>query len=145
MNRNRQVGRIMDIISPVQRSTMMARIKGKNTKPELAVRQMAHRLGYRFRLHQRNLPGSPDLVFPRLKLAAFVNGCFWHRHENCKYAYQPKTNVEFWTHKFMNNVLRDKKAKAKLEAMGWRVVVIWECETADPAALRRKLSAILSP
>jgi DNA mismatch endonuclease (patch repair protein) len=99
---------------------MMARIKGKTTKPELRVRQMAHRLGYRFRLHQRNLPGSPDLVFPRLKLAIFVNGCFWHRHENCKYAYDPKTNVEFWTRKFTNNVLRDKKALGELEEMGWR-------------------------
>jgi DNA mismatch endonuclease, patch repair protein len=135
----------MDIVSPDQRSRMMARIKGKSTKPELVVRQMAHRLGYRFRLHQRNLPGSPDLVFPRLKLAIFVNGCFWHRHVNCKHAYDPKTNVEFWTRKFRNNVLRDKKMKEELEKMGWRVAIIWECKTADAVALRRALSAILSP
>jgi DNA mismatch endonuclease (patch repair protein) len=135
----------MDIVSPEQRSRMMARIKGKSTKPELTVRQTAHRLGYRFRLHRRNLPGSPDLVFPRLKLAIFVNGCFWHRHENCRHAYDPKTNVEFWTGKFMNNVIRDKKAKRDLEEMGWRVAVIWECETADVAALRRTVGAILNP
>ena len=122
---------------------MMARIKGKGTKPELLVRQMAHRFGYRFRLYQRNLPGSPDLVFPRLKLVIFVNGCFWHRHENCKYAYNPKTNVEFWTCKFKNNVLRDKKVKKELEGMGWRVANVWECETANAVVLRRMLSSIL--
>ncbi len=135
----------MDIVSSDQRSRMMAQIKGKSTKPELVVRQMAHRLGYRFRLHQRGLPGSPDLVFPRLKVAIFVHGCFWHRHENCKYAYNPKTNVEFWISKFKNNVLRDKKVQGELEEMGWHVAVIWECETADAVALRRTLRAILNP
>jgi DNA mismatch endonuclease (patch repair protein) len=134
----------MDTVPPNQRSRNMARIKGKDTKPELMVRKMAHHLGYRFRLHQRNMPGSPDLVFPRLKLAVFVNGCFWHRHENCKLAYDPKTNVEFWTHKFMNNVVRDKRAKRGLEEMGWRVAIIWECETVDAVALRRTLDAIIS-
>ena len=122
----------------------MARVKGKSTKPEIIVRQMAHRLGYRFRLHRRNLPGTPDIVFPRLKLALFVDGCFWHRHENCRFAYNPKTNVEFWTRKFENNVLRDKKVKKELREMGWRVATIWECETADAASLRRTLSAILA-
>jgi DNA mismatch endonuclease (patch repair protein) len=123
---------------------MMAGIKGKSTKPELAVRRMAHQLGYRFRLHSKDLPGSPDLVFPRLKLAVFVHGCFWHRHEACRYAYSPKTNVEFWDRKFKNNVLRDIRAKEGLEDMGWRVAIIWECETQDPVDLRKTVSAILA-
>ncbi len=122
---------------------MMASIKGKSTKPELVVRRMAHRLGYRFRLHRKDLPGSPDLVFPRLKLAVFVHGCFWHRHKACRYAYSPKTNVEFWDRKFKNNVLRDVRAKEGLEDMGWRVAIIWECETQDPVELRKTLSAIV--
>lgn len=135
----------MDIVSANQRSRMMARIKGKSTKPEIAVRQEAYRLGYRFKLHRQDLPGSPDLAFSRLKLVVFVNGCFWHRHRNCKYAYNPKTNIEFWTRKFKNNVDRDKKVKNELEGMGWRVATIWECETADVVALRRTVSAILNP
>lgn len=134
----------MDIVSPDQRSKMMARIKGKSTRPELVVRRTAHGLGYRFRLHCKDLPGSPDLVFPRFKLAIFVNGCFWHRHRGCKHAYEPKTNVEFWSRKFKNNVLRDKKVKRGLEEMGWRVAVIWECKTTNPVSLRRTLSAILA-
>ncbi|MBG0794457.1 DNA mismatch endonuclease Vsr [Methylocystis sp. H62] len=134
----------MDIVSSARRSKMMAGIKGKSTKPELAVRRMAHQLGYRFRLHSKDLPGSPDLVFPRLKLAVFVHGCFWHRHEACRYAYSPKTNVEFWDRKFKNNVLRDIRAKEGLEDMGWRVAIIWECETQDPVDLRKTVSAILA-
>lgn len=134
----------MDTFSPEQRSRVMARIKGKSTKPELIVRRLAHQLGYRFRLHRKDLPGSPDLVFPRLKLAVFVNGCFWHRHKDCRFSYSPKTNVEFWARKFTNNVLRDERAKEGLEAMGWRVAVIWECETANLAELRKSFSAILA-
>ena len=139
-----ETGSPMDIVSPDRRSKLMARIKGKNTGPELAVRRIIHGMGYRFRLHRRDLPGSPDLVLPRLKLALFVNGCFWHRHQNCKYAYTPKTNSEFWSRKFRNNVIRDERAKEALEGMGWRVVVIWECATTDTVALRRTLSAILN-
>jgi DNA mismatch endonuclease (patch repair protein) len=123
---------------------MMARIKGKDTKPELAVRGIAHRLGYRFRIHRKDLSGSPDLVFPRLKLAVFVHGCFWHRHDDCRYAYVPKTNLEFWARKFKSNVARDAKVKGELESMGWRVAIIWECETADVVELRKALSAILA-
>lgn len=134
----------MDIVSTVRRSKMMGGIKGKNTKPELKVRRMAHDLGFRFRLHRKDLPGSPDLVFPRLKLAVFVHGCFWHRHEYCQYAYSPKTNVEFWTRKFKNNVRRDTWAREGLEAMDWRVAIIWECETADAVELRKYLYAILT-
>ena len=121
----------------------MAGIKGKSTKPELAVRRMTHKLGYRFRLHRKDLPGSPDMVFPRLKLAVFVNGCFWHRHDDCRYASTPKTNIEFWIRKFETNVLRDQRARVRLEAMGWRVAIIWECETANAVELHKALSAIL--
>jgi DNA mismatch endonuclease, patch repair protein len=133
----------MDVVSSQQRSRIMAQIKGKNTGPELTVRRAAHAMGYRFRLHQRKLPGSPDLVFPKLKLALFVHGCFWHRHENCRYAYAPKTNVEFWVRKFENNVRRDKAAVEELEGRGLRVATIWECEAADAVALRKRLAAIL--
>lgn len=122
---------------------MMSRIKGKSTKPELMVRRMAHALGYRFRLHRRGLPGSPDLVFPRLRLAIFVHGCFWHRHANCRYAYTPKSNVDFWNRKFESNTIRDKKVTGELQSGGWRVAIIWECETADAAALRKTLGALL--
>lgn len=108
----------MDIVSRQQRSKMMSRIRGKGTKPEMVVRRMAHGLGYRFRLHRRDLPGSPDLVFPRLKLVIFVSGCFWHRHEDCRYAYMPKSNVDFWSRKFENNVIRDRKVMGELEGRG---------------------------
>jgi DNA mismatch endonuclease, patch repair protein len=109
----------------------MGRIPGKNTKPEIAVRRVAHKLGYRFRLHRRDLPGNPDIVFPGRRVALFVHGCYWHRHGACRFAYNPKSNVEFWQAKFKNNVARDARAKEQLERMGWHVAVIWECETAD--------------
>ena len=134
----------MDIVSPAQRSRMMGRIKGKDSRPELMVRRSAHALGFRFRLHQRRLPGSPDLVFPRLKLAIFVHGCFWHRHAECRHAYTPKSNVDFWVRKFENNTVRDKKVREELEGRGWRVAVIWGCETCDVVALRKTLGAILN-
>src|ERR1700737_3932573 len=119
----------MDIVSPARRSEMMGGIRGTGTKPELIVRSTAHRLGYRFRLHVRSLPGSPDLVFPRRNLAIFVHGCFWHRHKGCAYAYSPKSNVGFWKAKFKGNVARDRRVRRELASMGWRVAVIWECET----------------
>jgi DNA mismatch endonuclease (patch repair protein) len=134
---------IMDIVSPKRRSQMMAGIKGKGTRPELNVRRVVHGMGFRFRLHPRDLPGTPDLVFPRMRLALYVNGCFWHRHENCKFSYTPKTNIDFWNSKFEVNVARDVKKTGELEGMGWRVAVIWECQTADPVELRKILGAIL--
>ena len=108
---------------------MMANIRGRNTRPELAVRRTAHGLGLRFRLHRRDLPGSPDLLFPGRRTAVFVHGCYWHRHNGCKYTYTPKSNVEFWVNKLQTNVARDIRTKQELEARGWNVVVIWECET----------------
>lgn len=121
----------------------MGRIRGKETKPEIAVRKIAHRLNYRFRLHRRDLPGSPDIVFSGRKIVLFVHGCFWHRHEHCRLAYTPKSNIEFWQAKFNNNVARDARAKNELERLGWRVAIIWECETADQTSLSLKLKEIL--
>ena len=135
----------MDIVSPALRSQMMRRIRGKGTKPEIVVRRAAHELGYRFRLHRRDLPGSPDLIFPSRKFALFVHGCFWHRHAGCKYCYEPKSNVDFWDKKFRNNVARDERVEGELEQLGWQVAVIWECETADPVGLRERLKAYLQP
>jgi DNA mismatch endonuclease, patch repair protein len=134
---------MVDIVSPARRSELMGRIRGKGTKPELAVRSVAHRLGYRFRLHVKKLPGSPDLVFPSRKLVLLVNGCFWHRHEGCPYCYVPKSNIQFWREKFEKNVARDTRVRIGLEGMGWRVAVIWECETASSDSLRKRLKELL--
>jgi DNA mismatch endonuclease (patch repair protein) len=133
----------LDIVSPARRSEIMSRIRGKETKPEIAIRKVAHRLGYRFRLHRRDLPGSPDLVFPGRKVALFSHGCFWHRHPGCRFAYDPKSNVEFWQAKFKNNVSRDACVEEKLKRMDWRVAIIWECETSDLDSLSLKLMDIL--
>ena len=121
----------------------MSRIKGRNTTPELAIRRIAHGLGFRFRLHRRDLPGSPDLVFPRYQTVIFVHGCFWHRHDGCRYAYRPKSRIQFWTKKFEENVARDERNEAALRNLGWRVLVIWECETRDHDLVRARLLAHL--
>lgn len=128
----------MDIVSATKRSQMMSGIRGKNTKPELVVRSLAHRLGLRFRLHGKELPGRPDLVFPKHRTAVFVHGCFWHRHD-CGLAAVPKTRTEFWLAKFAANVERDRVSKAELKSQGWRVLEIWECETREPAVVERRL------
>lgn len=122
----------------------MARIGPRDTVPELAVRQAAHRLGFRFRLHRKDLPGTPDLIFPRYRLAVFVHGCFWHRHEGCSNCTDPKTRPEFWVSKFAANVARDRRSILALESLGWRVLVIWECETKNRAILERRLTDTLS-
>ena len=111
-----------------QRSRNMSAIKSKNTKPEIAVRKLLHSMGYRFRLHRKDLPGSPDIVLPKYKTFIFVHGCFWHRHENCKYASTPKTRKEFWENKFNKNIKRDKNNFKELKKLNWKVLVIWECE-----------------
>ena len=122
----------MDIVDTVTRSRMMAGIKGRNTRPEMIVRRFLHANGYRFRLHRRDLPGSPDIVLPRFRTCIFVHGCFWHRHAGCRYATTPKTRPEFWQTKFERNVDRDVRARAALVADGWTVVTIWECELKSP-------------
>lgn len=106
----------------------MAAITGKNTQPELALRRFLHSMGYRFRLHRKDLPGKPDIVMPKLRTCIFVHGCFWHRHAGCRYATTPRTRNEFWAAKFLRNVERDRENVYALESLGWRVVVVWECE-----------------
>lgn len=130
----------MDTISRTRRSWNMSRIKGKDTSPELIVRSVLHSMGYRFRLHVKTLPGRPDVVLPKWRTVIFVHGCFWHRHEGCKFAYTPKSRLEFWLKKFDENVKRDATQRAKLKAAGWKVRVVWECQTADREALRKRLA-----
>ena len=132
-----------DIVDSKRRSALMARIRGRDTTPELAVRRIAHRMGLRFRLHRKDLPGRPDLVFPKHRLAVFVHGCFWHRHEGCRYASTPKSRGVFWTEKFAANVERDARQEAALRALGWRVLVIWQCETGDERAVERRLVGLI--
>ena len=122
-----------------QRSRNMSAIKSKNTKPEIAVRKLLHSMGFRFRLHRKDLPGSPDIVLPKYKTVIFVHGCFWHRHENCKYASNPKTRKEFWESKFKANVKRDLEIQEKIKNIGWQSVVIWECEIKNVENFREKL------
>ena len=122
-----------------QRSRNMSAIKSKNTKPEIQVRKILHSMGYRFRLHSKDLPGSPDIVLPKYKTVIFVHGCFWHRHENCKYASTPKTRKEFWNKKFTENKKRDSEIQEKIKILDWRSVVIWECETKNIENLRDKI------
>jgi DNA mismatch endonuclease (patch repair protein) len=116
-----------DIVTPEVRSRMMSGIRGKDTRPEMVVRRFLHRLGLRYRLHDRELPGTPDLVFPRHGAVVFVHGCYWHRHKGCKYASTPAGNVEFWRGKFADNERRDRESVARLIDAGWRVIVLWEC------------------
>ncbi len=112
----------MDLISPQRRSANMARIRGRDTTPELAVRRLTHSLGYRFRLHRRDLPGTPDLVFPARRKVVFVHGCFWHRHPGCRFAYEPRSNVEFWRAKFAANIARDARTRGELDVVSKKVV-----------------------
>lgn len=106
----------------------MSRIRGKNTKPEVLLRSLLHRRGFRFRLHTPSLPGRPDIVLPKYRTAIFVHGCFWHRHEGCSNTTMPKTRTGFWAEKFRRTVERDARKKAELEALGWQVLTVWECE-----------------
>ena len=120
---------------PPARSAMMARVRQKNTHPELVVRRALHRLGYRFRIHRKDLPGCPDIVLPRLKTVVFVHGCFWHRHPGCPRATMPKTRREFWEAKFHANQKRDRNAEEALRSRGWAVETVWECQTRKEAFL----------
>jgi DNA mismatch endonuclease (patch repair protein) len=134
----------MDRLTPERRSWNMSRIKGRDTGLELVVRSALHRLGFRFRLHGRKLPGRPDVVLPRHRAVLFVHGCFWHRHRGCRFAYQPKSNISFWTNKFEETVARDSRNSKELRRLGWRVIVVWECQTADREALSARLAAALT-
>ena len=133
----------MDRITKEHRSWNMSRIRSRNTTPEKLVRSMLHRMGFRFRLHRRDLPGTPDIVLPRYRTVVFVHGCFWHRHCGCRFTYTPKSRVDFWNRKFRENVKRDRRARRKLRRLEWRVVVVWECQARTPekaaVVLRRAL------
>ena len=132
----------MDRLTPEHRSWNMSRIRSSNTKPERMVRSLLHRLGYRFRLNRKDLPGTPDIVLPRHKAVVLVHGCYWHRHPGCRYAYTPKSRVEFWQAKFAANVERDKRVEAELVALGWRVFTVWECEVKSSDGLIERLQQI---
>jgi DNA mismatch endonuclease (patch repair protein) len=133
-----------DVFTAEKRSAVMARIKARDTKPELMVRRLLWRLGARYRLDRRDLPGRPDIVMPGRKLAVFVHGCFWHGHDCARGARVPKANRDYWTGKIGRNRARDIETRAKLEALGWRVDVVWECDLKDAAALERRLAALLA-
>jgi DNA mismatch endonuclease (patch repair protein) len=130
----------MDHVSPQLRSQMMSRVKNANTQPELKVRKILHGLGFRFRLHGKKLPGRPDIVLPRWRTVVFVHGCFWHRHPGCSRASTPSCKVQFWRKKFDANVKRDEAARKQLDALGWRVLVVWQCELSQPRALSLRLA-----
>lgn len=119
--------------------------KSKDTKPEMQVRRLLHGLGYRFRLHRRDLPGRPDLVFPSRWAVIQVYGCFWHQHPGCRHARVPETRRDYWAPKFQQNTARDRRSEQALKEMGWRVLVLWECETADKARLRERTAGFLGP
>ena len=118
----------VDKLTKEKRSWNMSRIRGKDTKPEIIVRSILHKNGFRFRLNRKDLPGKPDIVLPKHQSVIFVHGCFWHRHSRCRFAYNPKSRVKFWQNKFSRNVERDRFVKKELKKMGWKVIVVWECE-----------------
>lgn len=134
----------VDTVSKEARSRIMSRIGGKNTKPEISVRSFLHRQGMRFRIHVRSLPGTPDVVLPKYKAVVFVNGCFWHGHDHpsCKKARLPSSNIEYWDNKIKENRARGERDRDALHAMGWRVLVVWECELSQPETLE-KLPALI--
>ncbi|GAB2587703.1 DNA mismatch endonuclease Vsr [Ramlibacter solisilvae] len=131
-----------DRLSRLERSRNMSRIRSRDTEPELRVRRYLHAAGLRYKLHVRELPGCPDLVFPSRGLVLFVHGCFWHRHEGCRLAYVPKSNFVFWEAKFAANIGRDERVVARLASMGWRCDIVWECQTRDPEMLAKLLAMI---
>ncbi|RMB08107.1 very short patch repair endonuclease [Eilatimonas milleporae] len=133
-----------DHVTRAKRRAIMQAVRSKNTGPELIVRRAAHGLGLRFRLHRKDLPGTPDLVFPKRRTVIFVHGCYWHRHKGCSKATMPKTNVEFWRDKFERNVARDEQITKALEAAGWRVAVIWQCQAKTIDKARLHLQKIFS-
>ena len=127
-----------------ERSALMACVGQKDTKPELIVRRLLHGLGYRYRLHRKDLPGTPDICFPSRKKVIFVHGCFWHRHEGCRRTTTPKTRTSFWEEKFRQNVTRDHQKMTELQQLGWSVLTMWECETKEKSNLESRLIDFLS-
>ena len=133
----------MDNLSRVERSEIMSRVRSKDTRPELLVRKLVHALGYRYRLHARDLPGQPDLVFRRTRKVIFVHGCFWHRHKGCPLARLPKSRLDFWIPKLEGNRQRDQRNRGALLKDGWKVLTVWECETKDDRRLKTAIRGFL--
>ena len=134
-----------DTLTIEERSRLMAKIKGKNTGPERAVRSLLHRAGYRFRIHVPELPGKPDVVLPKYGTVVFVHGCFWHRHKNCKVATMPKSHRKFWADKFARNVANDRKHLRQLRRLGWKVATVWACQLKHPERVRDRIEKVLRP
>lgn len=134
----------MDVYGKRKRSEIMARVKGRDTTPELLVRSIVHRLGYRFRLYRRDLPGNPDITLPKHRKVIFVHGCFWHGHKRCPRAARPTTNIAFWRKKLDSNIARDRHNIGQLRKGGWRVLVVWQCQTKKLETLKRSLSKFLN-
>ena len=133
-----------DTLSKRERSARMGLVKSRDTKPELVVRRLTFRLGYRYRLHMKSLPGCPDLVFTARRKVILVHGCFWHRHPNCRRASTPVTNSQYWARKFTSNVDRDGRTRSHLLELGWKVLIVWECEIRNESNLRRRVLGFLS-
>lgn len=133
-----------DTLSPRERSERMSRIKGKHSTPERKLRRLVHGMGFRYRLHAKDLPGKPDLVFRSRRAIIFMHGCFWHRHKDCRLARLPKTRLEFWENKLESNRLRDERNIFLLQELGWSTLVVWECELAEPDKVRRKVQRFLN-
>ena len=132
----------MDTLTKEKRRWNMSKIRSKNTKPEITVRSKLHKAGYRFRLHVKGLPGKPDIVLPKYNTIIFINGCFWHRHKGCKYAYKPKTRVDFWNQKLNRNIKRQGEVLKELRDLEWKVLVIWECEVGNEKLIRDRFKLI---
>lgn len=136
---------MVDHVDAVRRSAIMAAVGSKHTGPEVTLRRMLHKLGYRYVMHDRRLPGRPDLVFPWRRKVILVNGCFWHRHNGCCYATVPKTRIDFWEQKFRLNVARDASNLKALRKLGWEVQIVWQCQLKTPEKLLRRLVKFLGP
>lgn len=128
-----------DKFTPEKRSKIMSSVKGRDTGPEKAVRSMLHAMGYRFRLHEKRLPGKPDIVLPRHQKVIFVHGCFWHGHQGCSRSKRPKSNVDFWNHKIDGNIRRDAEIQEKLRMAGWEILTVWQCQIRDKELLESRL------
>jgi DNA mismatch endonuclease (patch repair protein) len=141
-----RISRMADLLTRAQRSALMSKIRGKDTRPELVVRRLVHAMGFRYRLHRRDLPGSPDLVFTSRRKIIFVHGCFWHRHQGCPDAFLPKTRPKFWATKLHRNVVRDTRVKRQLRGAGWQIMTVWECTTyGATSTLEQRLMKFLAP
>lgn len=132
-----------DTFTRQDRSRIMSLVRSRNTQPELLVRSMLHRMGFRFSLHRQDLPGCPDVVLPAKKAVVFVHGCFWHSHRGCRRSKRPATHTGFWRKKLSLNVERDKRAQKELRSLGWRILTVWECELKTPEGVRRKLAKFI--